>query len=376
MRFSCVAARILFAKATFVGFANVALVGIAAVGLVGSGCSETDSQDNDVIVRTQSEAEWKQYVRNVSFVEGYTARCDAGAERVRPRVLVTGFGRFLENKENATGRMVSELVPGLSYPLTEPPALGEVDAPEAQTAVALGVVTLPDVGEVDVCGMVLPVFWDVASILVLKEAALFKPDMILMNGIAGDRQPIWLELGSVNAAVSLPDGSGTLAPVESGSKLVQEAPAEDKARGLLLSWPEVRAGARAKIAALAEETDGEGTRFGDVVEGALLAGFPRSSNTYLCNNTTYVVNYVLDHPNDTFRLLEASDPREGGPTHVDVRLGADLGPIPRVFVHWPRTLAGDHLTRGSQVMASVIAAQLGAVEAPVRGNIAFADFTD
>lgn len=361
-------------RAAFFSAAFVLLGGLT-LG-VGPGCDEPESQDSDVIVRTQSEAEWKQYVRNVAFVEGYAPRCDAGPDRVRPRVLVTGFGRFLENKENATGRMVSRLVPGLTYPLTSPPPDGEVDDPAAQLAVALGTTDLPGIGPVDVCGMVLPVFWDVASILVLKEAALFQPDMILMNGIAGDRQPIWLELGSVNAAVALPDGSGTLAPIESGTPLLPQAPAEEKARGLLLSWSEVRAAARTRIEALADETDDAGVRFGDVVQGALLAGYPRSSNTYLCNNTTYVVNYVLDHPDESFRLLEASDPREGGPDHVDLALGVDLGPIPRVFVHWPRTLSGAHLDRGRDVMAEVVAAQLGAVDPPSRGNSAFADFND
>ncbi len=341
----------------------------------------TDTEDNDVIVRTQTEAEWAQYVANVAFAEGYVPSCDLSLAGDRPRVLVTGFGRFLENKENATGRMVSRLVPNLEYPLTSPPEDGKVDDPAAQTRVSQATVELEDVGEVEICAMVLPVFWDLASILVLKEMQAFAPDMVLMNGIAGDRQPIWLELGSVNAAVALSDGSGTLAPIESGSKLVQEAPDEDKARGLVLSWGEVRAGARAKIDSMAEEPDENGTKFGEVVEGAVLAGYPRSSNTYLCNNTTYVVNYLLDHPEETFRLLQPSHPREGGPTGIDVKLGVDLGLIPRVFVHWPRELAssqaeGGHLDRGRDVMASVIAAQLRAVDEPTRGHPDLADFSD
>lgn len=353
-----------------------AVTAVSALAVSFAGCdSETDTQDSDVIVNTESEAQWAQYVRNVEFAEGYVPTCSAYGGS-HPRVLVTGFGRFLENAENATGRMVSHLVPSLTYPLTEAPKAGEVDDPEAQTAVAQEVVDLAGFGEVEVCAIVLPVFWDLASIVALKEIEAFEPDMVLMNGIAGERQPIWLELGSVNEAVALPDGSGTLAPVESGSKLVSEAPDEDKARGLVLSWEEVRDATRDAIDGLADETDDSGVRFGDVVGGALFAGYPRSSNTYLCNNTTYVVNYVLDHPYDTFRLLEPSKPREGGPTGVDVTLGVDLGFLPRVFVHWPKEVSPNHLDRGRDVMATLIAAQLTAIGDPSRGSPSLADFTD
>jgi hypothetical protein len=224
--------------------------------------------------------------------------------------------------------------------------------------------------------MVLPVFWDVASILVLKEAQAFEPDFVLMNGIAGNRQPIWMELGSVNAAVALPDGSGSLAPIKSGTPLLSDIDEEDHARGLLLSYAEVRADAEARIAALAEETDDTGTAFGDIAQGVRFAGFPRESNTYLCNNTTFVVNYVLDHAGDTVRLLEPSHPRPGGPTGVDFALVPDLSEIPRVFVHWPKDLAGEHLDRGASVMATIIGAQLTAKADPVRGDPSMADVVD
>jgi pyrrolidone-carboxylate peptidase len=349
---------------------------VSSVGLSGPGCEDDpETDESDVIVNTESELQWKQYVANVDFVEGYVPRCTPPAGSTRPRVIVTGFGRFLENKENATGRMVSRLVPGLAYPETQPPPKGEIDDPAAQTRVMLSTVTI-DGTEVDVCGMVLPVFWDVAAILVLKEADLFRPDFVMMNGIAGNRQPLWIELGSVNEAVALPDGSGTLQPIEAGSKLVDEAPDSERARGLLLSWQAVRAAAEAQRSDLATEPDELGTPFGDLLQGVLFAGFPRSSNTYLCNNTTYVVNYVFDHPGETFRLLEPSHPRKGGPTGVDVRLASDLTKSPRVFVHWAKDLAGSHLDRGAEVMGAIIGAQLGATTEPTRGDASMADFTD
>jgi pyrrolidone-carboxylate peptidase len=343
-----------------------------AAGLLSACSDNVETDDTDVVIRTQTEEEWAQYVANFEFASAYQPTCFADPYSDRPRVIVTGFGRFLENTENATGRMVSHLVPGLEYPETTRPPAGEVDDPAAQTRVIQSTIELPD-GPVDVCGMVLPVFWDVAAILVLKEIEAFQPNFVLMNGIAGSRQPLWIELGSVNEAVALPDGSGTLAPVESGSKLIPEAPDEDRARGLLLSWTDVRTRVEARLALLSPERDENGVAFGELLQGVRFAGFPRSSNTYLCNNTTYAVNYLLDHPGQTYRLLEPSDPREGGPVGLDIGLTTDLSSSPRVFVHWASTISGEHLDRGAEMMREIIAAQLGTAEAPTRGDPAMAD---
>jgi hypothetical protein len=351
--------------------------GLAAALVIGPGCGKgVGSDSNDVVVDTQTEAQWAQYVADVGFAEGYAAHCQKDPTSARPRVIVTGFGRFLDNVENATGRMLSRFVPGLEYPLTSAPPEGEVDDPAAQLRVSQGVITLDGVGEVDVCGVVLPVFWDVASIVVLKEAARFEPDLVVMNGIAGEKQPIWLELGALNEAVALPDGSGTLAPIASGTPLLPKASEADRARGNLLSWSEVREAAEWTIADLASEQDANGVSFGDLVGGVRYAGYPRTSNTYLCNNTTYAVGYVMDHPEETVRLLEPSVPREGGPTGVDVTLEKDMSGVPRVFVHWPSALAGEHLDRGAAVMQAIIGAQLHAFDAPTRGDNAIADFTE
>jgi pyrrolidone-carboxylate peptidase len=334
--------------------------------------ADPESQEQDVIVRTKTEAEWRQYVTNVEFASRYEPSC-ATPQDGRPRVLVTGFGRFLENAENATGRMVSALVAGLEYPETSPPEGDAVDDPAAQTRVLSKVVALDGVGEVVVCGMILPVFWDLAAILVLKESEVFRPDFVLMNGIAGDRQPLWLELGSVNEAVSLPDGSGTLAPIEAGTKLLSEVPDEDRARGLLLSWSTVRGAVEEALEARSEEVSEGGVTFGAVAQGVRFATFPRESNTYLCNNTTYAVNYVFDHPGRTFRLLEPSDPRELGPSGVDVSLSIDLSRSPRVFVHWPKEIGDGHVERGAAVMRALLGAQLAASQPAWRGTPAMGD---
>ena len=49
--------------------------------------------------------------------------------------------------------------------------------------------------------MILPVYWDLAAILIAKEMDSFEPAFVMMNGVAGQRQPIWIELGATNEGV-------------------------------------------------------------------------------------------------------------------------------------------------------------------------------
>src|SRR5207248_9777573 len=78
------------------------------------------------------------------------------------------------------------------------------------------------------------------------------------------------------------------------------------------------------------------TRFDDIVHGVLFAGYPRESNTYLCNNTTYTVGYLMDHPHKTVHLLEPSEAKYG--TGLAITPKVDRSAVPRVFVHWPSDL--------------------------------------
>jgi hypothetical protein len=55
-------------------------------------------------------------------------------------------------------------------------------------------------------------------------------------------------------------------------------------------------------------------------------------------------------PGETYRLLQPSEPRDGGPTGVDVTLWSDLRTSPRVFVHWAKDISGEHLGRGASLM--------------------------
>jgi pyrrolidone-carboxylate peptidase len=228
---------------------------------------------------------------------------------------------------------------------------------------------------------VLPVYWDLAAILIAKEIEAFAPSFVMMNGVAGDRQPIWVELGSTNRAAQLDDGSNQLRPAISNgepyARIVENANRSDDAQGNVLSWRAVESAARAAIEAHADDVDLE-QRFGDLLPDVKLAGYPRASNTYLCNNVTYVTGWLMGHPNKEIRLLRASPAIRGRINEVRVRLSSDYRSAPRVFVHWPSELAEVHHAAGADVMKAIIGAQLSALraaDAPSRGDNALADPT-
>jgi pyrrolidone-carboxylate peptidase len=363
------------------------LVSVAATLLLGVACAPAqdedanpegaESGDNEVKVDTSTPRARAQYDANVNFAAAYRARCTP--KTGRKRVLVTGFGRYMSIDNNATGRLVSALVPTAKYPETHAPADGLVDDPAPQLSVATETLQLDGVGAVDVCAMILPVYWDLAGALIAKELDAFAPDLVLMNGVAGSRQPIWIELGAVNRAAPLDDGSSQLRPAldrgASFAPIVQSSKAEDNARSNLLSWDRVRRAAEQTATRSRAVTNSDGVPFAEVLDGAKLAGFPRNSNTYLCNNTTYVAGYLMDHPGKTVRLMRASRRQPGALNALDVTVRRDLRNTPRAFVHWPSSLDGAHVSAAADVLRSMIAAQLsaGSSDAPSRGDNRQAD---
>ncbi len=333
---------------------------VLALALLAVGCAdrEVGHSEHDVTVDTEDDLAWRQHQANLAFAESYVPRCVPAS--TRPRVLVTGFGRFRSVADNATGRMVERLLPELSYPVTATPADGEVDAPAAQLAVAQGTMTLPSLGEVDVCAMILPVFWDLAGALVLLEAESFAPDLVAMNGVARERQPVWIEMGAINAVSGASDGSSVLAPHRPGSPIIEGGL---WARPNLATWSALR---------------GTTTEFDEVLQGIELAGFPRVSNDYLCNDTTYVVGYGLDHPDEPLSLMVASHPRDDERAALILRLTRDQSHVPRWFAHWPSRLVDDpsRLDAAAALLSAQIEAQLLALQAndlPTPGDNALAD---
>jgi pyrrolidone-carboxylate peptidase len=369
-------------KVLFALLGTVALSLSACASETGGDSEPVAGDENEVKVDTRTPAARRQYDANVAFANGYTARCSpASRTSTRPRVLLTGFGRFMSINDNATGRIVSAVVPAARYPETVSPPAGVVDAPAPQLSVATSTIILPGAGAVDVCAMILPVYWDLAAILIAKEMDAFQPTFVMMNGVAGNRQPLWVELGATNRAAPLDDGSNQLRPAVSGTdayaKIVETAGSDENARPNLLSWRAVETAARTTIERHASDVD-QDTRLGDVLPGVMLAGYPRGSNTYLCNNVTYVTGYLMSHPQKAVRLLKASPAVRGAVNEVKVTLKTDLRAVPRVFVHWPSEMATKHHAAGADVMRAILDAQLTAMahgDAPTLGDNIQADPT-
>jgi hypothetical protein len=354
------------------------ILGLGLLALLeGCGARPNDigSAGAPVVLDTSTPLAEAQQAANAAFAQNYVAQCTASGQN--PTVLLTGFGHFMDITQNPTGLMVQSLVPAAMYPATAAPA-GQVEDPSTQTSVAVSTLTLPGVGQVDVCAMIVPVYWDLAAILIAKEIDSFGPSFVMMNGVADATQPLWLELGSVNEAQIDPDGSQNLSPAADAGDagalppLVPTASAADFARPLLASWSSIQNGALGAIQTESAVPSDDGTTtFGAVVTGALFAGFPRD-NTYLCNDTTYLVNYLMDYPGQSVELMQ---PSTGGPG-VSIALQNNASAVPREFVHWPTTLSGSLVTAGAQVMEAIMAAQLSSLasgDTPTRGDNSMAD---
>lgn len=398
----------------------LAFVSVALLAACSTSAAPSDSNDNEnenespVIVDNRSPLSRAQYKADVAFAKGYQPSCSSPPRSGRPRVLLSGFGRFLYVKDNVTGRIVSRLA-GFDYPVTDPPASGQIDPPEPQTraGVKLGV-RVSDAREVDLCSVVLPVFWDLAAAILAREIEAFQPDLVVMNGVADSRQSMWIELGSMNRAKSLPDGSDLLTPwaLDGGDDIPIIASGPPSA-GLLMSWAPVHEAATAAIRARqrvqasrnssAESAEDGGTdsaaagspseappSFGDILPDAKLAGYPRGSNTYLCNNLTYVINQLMENPGQSVDLLEALDPTDLVDDRLVVSISTpppsaarsrSLRDTPRVFLHWPSELVehANLITPASEVLLAIVDAQLAAMDsgahhvAPTRGSNADAD---
>jgi hypothetical protein len=369
-----------FSKHSTVGRVGTA-ARIGSIGLVlgcSSGCAvesapsalstnETvGSTDDAVKLDTSKALQRRQYDANLKFANAYKARCGGVSGK---RVIVTGYGKFQGNLDNASGRIIESLT-GAPYPKSALAAPQQVDPPEAQTSVRSTKMYLNGIGEVTICGLILPVYWDLAPILLAKEIDAFKPDLVLMNGVATGRRgiPMRLELGSQNQALPSEDGSGILRPFDAkgaGSSVPVIAGAPDKLASLM-SWDPVK---RAMTAELARQT----TLFKLNTELTQIdfGGYPSDWLTYLCNNIIFVTNYLMANPGKPVRLLEPSSKLNSADQGISVALSSDFSRTPRAFMHWP-DLSANQRPHAAEILRAAIGAQLQAQtalrDAPTPGD--------
>lgn len=274
--------------------------------------------------------------------------------RGRRRVLLTGFARFGPHERNASGELVAALLPGLEVPRYPAPQPGTVFSPELQFVAETARVRW-DTTEVVLAVLILPVLWDLAAAVVLRAIQKFDPELVVMSGVAGPRQPLWIELGASNQTHPRRDASEHLQPITDARVLAGGPPA----LAHRAAFPRLLEVARAQLRA--EPT------LEEVMPTVELTGFPRPGNAYICNATAYAVAHALTLPERPLTLLEGSADQRGATLH----LRRDRVHVPHFFLHWPSDLSGPRVEAASRMLRAIVSAQLRAndeAEPPLAGD--------
>ena len=221
-------------------------------------------------------------------------------KKCNKRVIITGFGLFTGVDYNISGIAVEAMSQEKYWPSTIDESIYQDELKKrlkrSLLDSQLGVLKTPDNGSrkshrtlvingeaYDVCFLVLDVIWDLAGAIINEEAKRFKPDLIIMTGRG--RETAIFEGGSLNR-------SHTLHGFEcNGEALLKNTPID---QSVLI--PESNSGVENHIpmnwdgSSLQKSTEDIFTSMGFEV---LYADEGRRENTYICNNTAFIVAHGL-----------------------------------------------------------------------------------
>lgn len=230
-----------------------------------SSCSTEDEQSSDV--KTQLGYSGNQLVakRFRDFKNG-TQHCRAaGAGK---RVLVSGFGLFTGVDYNISGVVVGSMADGSGAVSS-----GKLQASDRGASVKNRTMTING-KTLEICFLTLDVQWDFAAAILTHEIESFRPAFVLMTGRGGDTANF--EAGALNRAMTL---SGFEA---NGAKHQDNTPQMDY---ILMNRPSKSYMAWSPTA-LRDATQDLVQSLGHQVTAS---SAPRTDNTYICNNVSYVV---------------------------------------------------------------------------------------
>jgi hypothetical protein len=219
-----------------------------------------------------------------------------------------------------------------------------------------------DATPVELCVIVLPVFWDLAPWMLLQTIAAFSPAVVIMNGIAGERQPLWLESRALNRAKLSEDASGHIVPLahcEAGgsaayARLLPELDDLPEGRALCCHFDAVRIAAERAFDA-SRNTPSQGVLLSDILQSIEQQPTARESNIYLCNSVAYLTDVALSEPDRSLSFFkDAAEP-------LSIALKGQCGPVARWFAHWPSGLAEAHIAPCASILRAMIAAEVGAL---------------
>jgi pyrrolidone-carboxylate peptidase len=202
-----------------------------------------------------------------------------------PRVIVTGFGPFSGADYNISGQIVRQIFECSSSRPSDPCGTTLSSSrlnPDDFGGKALQRRLVIADSEVDVCLIELAVQWDVAAAIIFEEAQRFKPAVIVMTGLGANDQ-LRFETQAVNRTQTSLSGyeengsfSGELnRPVSSAV-----VPEDDIDQIRDLTWSTQDISTDRLIGEIAT---------GELGARSVVEGLASTSNTYICNNTSYVL---------------------------------------------------------------------------------------
>ena len=244
---------------------------------------KTDLVDNAAVAAT-----YRSYVETNDHCE---------AREGRKRALITGFGLF-GSPHNISGIVAMSMVKPGFFPaqveLNEPPQVAVDQVWGHKEAVtrnggSVSQRTLTIDGEAyDICALYLDVQWDLAAAIILYEATLFKPDLVIMSGMnGGEARTTLFESGAINKAKQNagfgPTGAQTPnnLPVDHNTPVLPYMPV---GQTVALTWD-----AFALVNANRSLIESISPLHNYTVD----VGYARASNNYICNNVSLAVSEAL-----------------------------------------------------------------------------------
>jgi pyrrolidone-carboxylate peptidase len=172
------------------------------------------------------------------------------------------------------------------------------------------------------------VYWDLAGAILIHEMENFRPDMVIMTGRGGTDWTGTFEAGAINHARDLAgyESDGRIAernlPATMDAKIIAS---QDFESAIAMTWDRQK---------LADVTGPIANTFGFFVASAPAASY---SNTYICNNISYVVLNALR--GESFYLagdLIAVNPSSANLRSDQTQIRYQGSPtIPAGFFHYP-----------------------------------------
>ncbi|MBQ49826.1 MAG: hypothetical protein CMP10_20765 [Zetaproteobacteria bacterium] len=268
--------------------------------IIGSAISCKVASDDNSIVKTDLSASG-----NFEVTQRFKSFMTKDLHCTKPtsshkRVILTGFGLFTGVSYNISGMAIE----AMSKQQYWPDVIDEIDYQERLSQLSnnklihieLGALRTKDRGgriaqrtlsiqgnQYEVCFINLDVIWDLAAAIIMEEAERFQPDMIIMTGRGN--QNLIFEGGALNQVNTLHGFDNYGNPVHQNTPAVNTTVLPPESPGvqnhIKMNWDGINLNNINKDIFTAMKLQ------------SLTPDKGRKENTYICNNTAYVVGHGI-----------------------------------------------------------------------------------